>query len=195
MSDKIYKYIIFCVFCVTLYGCVTEKKASKFLDKKPEFAAKECARRFPIKETIDTVTVLDTTLLMAYEMEFGYLYSVIDSLLGDKVDAGTKKEIVTVFQERKVPVIKYKYITRTQESTAKCQVILDSMKNVQKQLDSYIESLTAEKQDYGKKYMEVNEKADKYRSQRNKLYWWILLLLLILFRNPIFKGFAKLVTK
>jgi len=188
-------YIIFCVFWVTLFSCVTEKKARKFLDKKPEFAAKECARRFPVKETTDTVTVIDSSMLQAYEMEFVYLYHLLDSVLGKQVNDSIKKEIVTVFQEKKVPVIKYKYITKTVENTAKSQVLLDSCSKITNQYLSNIDKIKKDKEDCSKKTIEAMEKAEKYKSQRNKLYWWLLLLLLIIFRRPIIKGVSKLVTK
>ena len=161
------------------------------MNKLPKAAAKECAERFPIRETIDTITVIDSSMLQAYEMEFVYLYQMLDSLLGEQVNDSIKKEIVTIFQEKKVPVIKYKYITKVQESSAKCQVKIDSLLDILDSNDSYIEGLTAEKEHYGKKYAEAKDKADKYRTQRNALYWWILFLLLALFRKPI----ALLITK
>jgi hypothetical protein len=196
MSYMRYKHIIFFAFWVILLAsCNTPKRLNKVMNKLPEAAAKECAARFPIKETIDTVTILDTSLLKAYEMEFGYLYSIVDSLLGEQVNDSIKKEIVTIFQEKKVPVIKYKYITKTVESTARYQVLLDSMQNIEQDLDAYIEGLTAEKQHYGLKYKEASEKLDKVKSQRNKLYWWILLLLVLLFRKPLIKAANKLITK
>jgi hypothetical protein len=188
-------YIIFAFFGITLFSCYTPKKLNKVMNKLPEAAAKECAARFPIKETIDTVTVIDTALLRAYEMEFGYLYSIIDSLVGDKVDDSTKREIVTVFQEKKVPIIKYKYITKTQESTAKCQVKLDSLNNIMNDKVLYINKISKEKDSYSSKYTEQKDKADKYKSQRNKLYWWIILLLILLFRKPILAVIRRLVIK
>lgn len=188
-------YIIFAFFGITLFSCYTPKKLNKVMNKLPEATAKECAARFPIKETIDTVTVIDTALLRAYEMEFGYLYSIIDSLVGDKVDDSTKREIVTVFQEKKVPIIKYKYITKTQESTAKCQVKLDSLNNIMNDKVLYINKISKEKDSYSSKYTEQKDKADKYKSQRNKLYWWIILLLILLFRKPILAVIRRLVIK
>jgi hypothetical protein len=186
-----YKYIILFSFWFTLFACNTPKKLSRIMNKLPKEAAKECAARFPIKETIDTVTIIDSAMLQAYEMEFVYLYQMLDSLLGNQVDDQTKKEIVTIFQEKKVPVIKYKYITKIQESSAKCQVKIDSLLDILDGNDSYIEGLTAEKEHYGKKYSEAKENADKYRKQRNRYMWWILFLLLALFRKPI----ALLITK
>jgi len=188
-------YIIFAFFWITLFSCYTPKKLNKVMNKLPEAAAKECAARFPIKETIDTVTVIDTALLRAYEMEFGYLYSIIDSLVGDKVDDSTKREIVTVFQEKKVPIIKYKYITKTQESTSKCQVKLDSLNNIMNDKVLYINKISKERDSYSSKYTEQKDKADKYKSQRNKLYWWIILLLILLFRKPILAVIRRLVIK
>ena len=152
------------------------------MNKLPEAAAKECAVRFPIKETIDTVTVIDSLMLQAYEMEFVYLYSMLDSILGSEVDAETKREIVTVFQEKKVPVVKYKYITKVQENTARCQVILDSCAKlssiVNAKLDKEREKVKA-----------LTDKSEKYREQRNKYLWWILLLLIWIFRKPIIRLF------
>ena len=180
MSHKCYKYIILSAFWVTLFSCATPEKLNKVMNKLPEASAKECANRFPIKETIDTFTVIDSSLLQAYEMEFVYLYHVVDSLLGSTVDAETKKEIVTVFQEKKVPVVKYKYITKVQENTARCQVILDSCQKLssiyKSKLDKSEEKVKAQ-----------TDKAEKYKNQRNRLYWWMLVLLIILFRKPIIK--------
>ena len=192
MSKIKLKHIFFLLYLVILFSaCNTPKRLNKAMNKLPKAAAKECAERFPIRETIDTITIIDSAILQAYEMEFVYLYQMLDSLLGEQVNDSIKKEIVTIFQEKKVPVIKYKYITKVQESSAKCQVKIDSLLDILDSNDSYIEGLTAEKEHYGKKYAEAKDKADKYRTQRNGLYWWILFLLLALFRKPI----ALLITK
>jgi hypothetical protein len=189
------KHVIFCAFWVTLFSCTTPKKLNKVMNKLPEAAAKECAVRFPIKETIDTVTVLDTALLRAYEMEFNYLYYIVDSLLGQQVHDSIKKEIVTVFQEKKVPVIKYKYITKTQESTAKYQVVLDSCNKLSSLLNKKLDTLNGKLVIATDKLQIMTEKSNRYRSQRNGLYWWLLLLLVLLFRKPILAAIRKLVIK
>ena len=189
------KYILYLVLSLTLSSCLLPKKLDKFFNKKPTLAAQKCIQYFPIKETIDTVIVVDSTTLQAYEMEFVYLHSILDSLLGSQISDSVKREIVTIFQEKKVPVIKYKYITKTVESTAKYQVLLDSMQSIELDLGAYIEGVTAEKELYGNKYKEASEKLDKVKSQRNKLYWWILLLLLLLFRKPLIRVANRLITK
>jgi hypothetical protein len=188
-------YIILGSFWIALFSCSTPKRLNKVMNKLPEAAAKECAARFPIKETIDTVIVVDSTTLEAYEMEFVYLYSMLDSLLGGEVSDSVKHEIVTVFQEKKVPVIKYKYITKTVENTAKYQVLLDSCNKITKDNLSKIDKITKEKEDFDKKYNDAKYNADKYKKERNKSYWWILLLLILLFRKPLIRVASKLITK
>ena len=183
MSYKIYKYIILAAFWVMLFSCATPEKLNKVMNKLPEASAKECANRFPIKETIDTFTVIDSSLLQAYEMEFVYLYHIVDSLLGSQVDVETKKEIVTIFQEKKVPVVKYKYITKVQENTAKCQVILDSCQKMS--------SLLNKKLDKSEEKVKVlTDKAEKYRKRKNEYLWLIIALLIYIFRKPIIKLFT-----
>jgi hypothetical protein len=154
------------------------------MNKLPKAAAKECAARFPIKETTDTVIVVDSATLQAYEMEFVYLYSMLDSLLGHQVSDSVKREIVTIFQENKVPVIKYKYITRTVENTAKIQVVKDSLTAQINDLNDNYLKITDE-------YLKEKEKAEKYKKQRNINFWWIVLLVVFIFRKPILKILTK----
>ncbi len=195
MSNKSTKYVILCIICIIFQSCLLPKKLDKFFNKKPTLAAQKCVQYFPIKETIDTVIVVDSTTLQAYEMEFVYLYSMLDSLLGSDINDSIKREIVTVFQEKKVPVIKYKYITKTVENTAKYQVLLDSCNKISKDNLSKIDKITKEKEDFNKKYNDAKYNADKYKKERNKSYWWILLLLILLFRKPLIRVASKLITK
>lgn len=180
------RYIVLLFLSLFLASCLLPKKLDKFFDKKPGLAAKKCAEKFPIKETFDTVIVVDSAMLQVYEMEFVYLHSMLDSLLGTHVSDSVKREIVTVFQEKKVPVTKYKYITRTVENTAKYQVLLDSCSNMS-------DSLNKELTESNISLNIVTGESIKYRDQRNKSYMWILLLLVLLFRKPIISIFSKLV--
>ena len=178
---------IFIVFVIAiLSSCMTAKKADKFLDKNPEFSAKQCAERFPIKETIDTLTVYDTTLIKAYEMEYGYLYHIIDSLLGKQVSDSTKKEIVTIFQDKKVPVVKYKYITKVQESSAKVQVIRDSCQKMSTKMSAKLDSIS-------KQLTATQEKCQKYKGQRDNYLWILILFAIALFRRPLARVISKTV--
>ena len=180
------KQTIIVLFITLLASCMTPKKADKFLDKNPEFTAKQCADRFPIMETTDTLTVYDTALIKAYEMEFGYLYYMLDSLLGKQIPDSTKKEIVTIFQDKKVPVVKYKYITKVQESSAKVQVIRDSCQKMSTKmsakLDSVSQQLTA-----------TQEKCQKYKGQRDNYLWLLILFAIALFRRPLARVISKTV--
>jgi hypothetical protein len=92
------------------------------MDKLPEATAKECADRYPIKETIQTITEVDTALLHQYETEFNYMAMLIDSLLSancDTVHIDKIKEVI-----KKVPCKPItKVIIKTQESTAKLEVL------------------------------------------------------------------------
>ena len=184
MNHNYFKYIIFGVFCMMLQSCLLSKKLDKFFDKKPVLAAQKCAEKFPIKETIDTVIVVDSATLQAYELEFVHLYLMLDSLLGNEVSDSVKREIVTVFQEKKVPVIKYKYITRTLENTAKIQVVKDSLTAQINDLNDNYSKITDE-------YLKEKEKAEKYKKQRNINFWWIVLLVVFIFRKPILKIITK----
>ncbi len=188
MNRNLFKYVIFGVFCIMLESCLLPKKLDKFFDKKPVLAAQKCAEKFPIKETIDTVIVVDSSTLQAYEMEFVYLYSMLDSLLGHQVSDSVKREIVTIFQEKKVPVIKYKYITRTVENTAKIQVIKDSLTAQINDLNDNYSKITDE-------YFKEKERAEKYKKHLKIHYWWTLLLLVFIFRKPIIQILGKLIKR
>jgi len=172
------------IIAILFQSCLLPKKLDKFFDKKPVLAAQKCAEKFPIKETIDTVTIIDSANVKAYEMEFVYLHSVLDSLLGNEVSDSVKREIVTVFQEKKVPVIKYKYITRTVENTAKIQVVKDSLTAQINDLNYNYSKITDE-------YLKEKARAEKYKKQRNINFWWIVLLVVFIFRKPILKILTK----
>jgi hypothetical protein len=44
-------------------------------------------------------------------------------------------------------------------------------------------------------YTIEREKAEKFKRQRNSLYWWLLLLIGLLFRRPVVRAASKLITK
>jgi len=188
-------YYIFLIFCFTFFGCTTQRKASKYLDRNPIFAAKECAVRFPIKETIDTITIQDNELLEAYEREFTYLYQILDSVLGQQVSDSIKEKIVTVIQEKQVPVIQYKYIVKTQENTAGVQVVKDSCTTEIKKIKDKCAANESKLVSTENNLVTMTGKYEDVKKERNKLYWWLILLLIALFRRPIWKAIKKLVTK
>lgn len=168
------KYLYIIVFMVS---CANPKKLHRMMDNLPEATAKECANRFPIKETIDTIEVTDKELIAAYEREYADMYAMIDSLINTKCD--------TVYRDKIIRIIKnipgkpqIKHIIKTQENTAKSKVILDSCQKVssllQKKLDKEIENVA-----------KLSNKCDKYKGQRDWLFWLIIALLIWIFRKQI----------
>ncbi len=147
------------------------------MDRLPEASAKECANRFPIKETIDTIQITDTELLEAYEREYAGMYAMIDSLINTKCD--------TIYRDKIIEIIKnipgkpqIKVITKIQENTAKQQVIIDSCQKMTSQLN---EKLNNQIQISN----ELTAKLDNVKGQRNWLFWLVMALLFWTFRRFI----------
>jgi hypothetical protein len=117
------KNFILFIGLFSIIGCANPKKLHKMMDKLTEATAIECSDRFPIKETIDTVEVMDTTLLKIYEQELYSLWRQLDSVLNGKVEDSIKTVIKTIIKDNPVEVIKYKHIVKTKENTAKLEVL------------------------------------------------------------------------
>jgi hypothetical protein len=165
-----------------LASCLLPKKLDKFFEKKPTLAAQKCAENFPVVERVDTVTVVDSS---AYKTEVERLHHVVDSLLGDSVSDSVKTEIVTIIKEKSVPIVKYKYITKTVENTAKIKYLTDSC-------SSLTDSLSKNLAESNIRVEYLTGESVKYKQQRNRSYLWVLLLLLLLFRKPIVKAVSKI---
>lgn len=169
-----YKYLFFLIFIVS---CANPNKLHKMMDKMPEASAKECAVRFPIKETIETVTIADTALLNQYEIEFQYMAQMIDSLLIANCDTVKVEKIKNVIT--KIPCKPtVKYVIKTQENTAKQQVIIDSCQKLSSKLYEKLD-ITTRKLDL------MTDKSDKYKRQRNRYFWLLIALLIWSLRKPI----------
>ncbi|CAB4137544.1 hypothetical protein UFOVP318_40 [uncultured Caudovirales phage] len=133
------------------------------MNKLPEAAAKECAERYPVKESVDSVILVDSALLKNYESEFMVMASLIDSLLSAKCDTVTKikiKELIKTLPAK----VQTKVITRTIENTAQVQVLRDSLANV------------------SAKHLEADTKAQNYATRitslKKQIGWmWIIILL------------------
>ena len=188
MNHMINKYFVFAFICIMLASaCSTPAKLNKIMNKLPEAAAKECAQRFPIKETVDTLILQDTALLNQYQIEFEYMSFLLDSVLSKSCDTVKIQEIKEII--KRIPAKpETKVIVKTIENTAKQQVIIDSC---QKLTGSLISQLNRNNEEI----KTLNEKLNKYKKQRNKSYWWILLLLILLFRKPLINGTRRLILK
>jgi hypothetical protein len=166
------------VFLLLLTSCANPKKLHRMMDKLPEAAAKECAERYPIKETIDTVKYEDTELLRAYEDEFRYMSEMIDSLLSANCDTVVIDRIKEVI--RKIPdKPQIKYIIKTQENTAKLQVL-------QNDCDKKVAELTQISTKNATELQIIKGKNDKLQT-RNIWLWLIIILLTIFSLRNLFK--------
>lgn len=174
---------IFIVLLTFLVSCNTPNKLHKMMDKLPEASAKECSQRFPIKETIETVTVVDSAMLQQYEIEFEYMAHLIDSLLLENCDTVKIEKIKEVIS--KVPCKpETKVIIKTQENTAKQQIILDSCQKLSSLLHKKLDIET-------QKVKELTDKNEKLSRQRDNFFWLIVLLIISLFRKPLLRIITK----
>jgi len=165
------------------------------MNKLPLETAKQCAIRFPVKETIDTLVVQDTAVIEMYEREFDYMYRYIDSLLSIKVDTQSRKDIMYIVDRLPAPPPVVKYVTKVVENTAKYQVIIDSCG---KHSDSLSKAIEYKDSQISQAVSIINKQASdiqKYKRERNQARWWLLLLVGIIFRRQIYRGAKRLITK
>jgi adenylosuccinate synthase len=162
---------------------MTAKKADKFLDKNPEFAAKQCAERFPIKETIDTLMVTDTALISAYEQEYMRALIMLNDLMNKGCDTIVREKIKEVVKTLPAKT-NTKIVVKTQENTAKQQVIIDSCQKMSSLLHKKLDIET-------QKIKELTDKNEKLSRQRDNLFWLIVLLIISLFRRPLLRIITK----
>jgi hypothetical protein len=159
------------VFLLLLTSCANPKKLHKMMDKLPEAAAKECSERYPIKETIETVTITDSALLHQYEIEIDNMALLIDSLLSANCDTVVIDRIKEVI--RKIPdKPQIKYIIKTQESTAKLQVL-------QNDCDKKVAELSQISTKNATELQFIKGKNDKL--QNRNIWLWVIIVLLTLF--------------
>lgn len=157
---------------------MTPKKAHRYLDANPLFAAKECAERYPVTERIDTIEVQNDEMLNAYESQFEYLYKLIDSLTGGKLSPERKDSIITIIRYKTKPVISYKTIVKTVRDSAAVAACRMEAARVQKELNDKLDTAN-------KNLIRFVDKADKYKLQRTWLFLFLLLLLAWTFRKFI----------
>ena len=173
------KNFILVIGLFSIIGCANPKKLHKMMDKLPEATAKECAERYPINETIETVTVTDTALLHQYEIEFNYMAQLIDSLLSancDTIHIDKIKEVI-----KKIPCKpETKVIIKTQESTAKLQVLKNDC-------DKTIKSLSQINAQSVTKIHDLELSNGKLRARINWMWVVIVCLALFAFRKQIAK--------
>ncbi|CAB4140423.1 hypothetical protein UFOVP402_30 [uncultured Caudovirales phage] len=184
-------------FLLVLIGssCSPQKRISKLLDKHPGIALVECEDRAIIETGRDTVIVQDTQLLSAYEAEFAYLNTILDSLLSagcDTVTIEKIRQIKTQLPQRPCPE---KIVTVTKESTAKLEVLRLQCATLEKDLRSQIVTARSQIAKCEKQLDDTIEHNYKLRKQRNTYLWLLLLLLGWTFRKPLLKLIRLLTIK
>lgn len=165
------KYIF--IILVIFASCATPKKLDRLMNKLPESAAKQCAERYPVKESIDSVIMMDSAMLKNYESEFMIMASIIDSLLSAKCDTVIKikiKELIKTLPAK----VQTKVITRTIENTAQVQVLRDSIQN-----------LSAKHLEADTKALNYGVKIQGYKRQIGLMWLVIILLGFIIIRSFI----------
>ena len=171
----------FIVISLLFVACATPKKLNKLMNKLPEATAKECNQRFPIKESTDTLLVIDTNLLRAYENEYNRLNIIIADLVNKGCD--------TIYREKIKEIIKQlpsktetKYVVKTQESTAKLQVIKDSC-------DALIEECIRETVKKDDELFKTKYRLTQVKDTRDFLWLAVIVMSLIILRKPLSKMF------
>ncbi len=173
------RYILILCF---LASCANPKKLHRMMDKIPVAAAKECAERYPIKEKTDTVSVVDSTLINAYENELFLLWKQLDSVLSVGCDTVVIDRIKDVI--RKIPdKPQIKYIIKTQESTAKLQVLKNDC-------DKTIKSLSQINTENVAKINDLELNNGKLKARNNWMWLLIVCLTAFSFRRQISKLIA-----
>jgi hypothetical protein len=195
MNNKTTKYVILWIICIIFQSCLLPKKLDKFFHKKPTLAAQKCIQYFPVKETTDTIEVIDSLAIEAYMNEYMYMAMYIDSLLSLKCDTQTRQDIMYLVGRIPEAPCPQKIVTRLVENTAKYQVILDSCRG---KSDSLLNVISNKEAQISQALSVINKQAadvQKYKKQRNSSIWWIALLLGVIFRRQIYRGLKKLITK
>jgi hypothetical protein len=155
------------------------------MDKLPQATAVECNQRFPIKETIDTLTVADTAMLHAYEQE--YLRVII--MLNDLMNKGCDTVVIEKINEviKTIPSKpQTKVIVKTQESTAALQVAKDSCGKLVNEFVTINKNNTITIDN-------LTKANGKLKKQNNWLWIIVILLLIWTFRKQILSLIKKVI--
>jgi hypothetical protein len=150
------------------------------MNKLPEAAAKECAKRYPVKESIDSIIVVDSAALQNYQNELFLLWKQLDSVLSIGCDTITKVKINEIIKTLPAKT-ETKVITRTVENTAKMEVLKNDC-------DKTIESLSESNTQNVTKLHQLELKIEKLK-RRNIWLWLIIIALTVFsFRKQLIRG-------
>ena len=174
---KISLFII--VWVSLLSACSTPAKLNKLMNKLPKAAAKECAKRYPVKESIDTVIIVDSAAVKVYENELFLLWKQLDSVLSVGCDTQYIESIKEIIKTKPAK-IETKYVIKTQENTAKIEAVTDSLTAI---INGKDRELMVCEYDITK----IRETSESRKKQRNRLFWLLVLMTIFAFRKQILK--------
>jgi hypothetical protein len=150
------------------------------MNKLPEAAAKECSERYPVKESIDSIIVVDSAALQNYQNELFLLWKQLDSVLSIGCDTITKVKINEIIKTLPAKT-ETKVITRTVENTAKMEVLKNDC-------DKTIKSLSESNTQNVNKLHQLELKVEKLK-RRNIWLWLIIIALTVFsFRKQLIRG-------
>lgn len=179
------KQILTIIIACVLVSCSTPKRLNKLMDKLPEETAIQCDKRFPIKETTDTLMVADTALLKAYEQEYLRVILMLNDLMNKGCDTVVIEKINEVVKT--IPSKpQTKVIVKTQESTAKLQVVKDSC-------DKLVKEFVTINQNNATTIDNLTKTNNKLNKQNNWLWLIVILLTLWIFRKQILSLIKKVI--
>ena len=179
------KQILTIIIVGVFASCSTPKRLNKLMDKLPEETAIQCDKRFPIKETTDTLIVADTALLHAYEQEYLRVILMLNDLMNKGCDTVVIEKINEVI--KKIPSKpQTKVIVKTQESTAKLQVVKDSC-------DKLVKDFVTINQNNVTTIGNLTKANGKLNKQNNWLWLIVILLLIWIFRKQVLSLIKKVI--
>ena len=189
-----------------LSSCVTEKKVSRYLNDNKGFAANICDSLFPVLNSTDTVYVSPPNdIIQAYEEQSLFYSNLVDSLLSRKCPE-SKQQIKEILKDRPCPPAGQTVVNNNRESTARLEAerikwsrekaaLTKEFDQEKKQLEMRLSALQDEKDQLQSDYdvaIEGKRKAEadarKAKKQRNRLFWWLVAAVAVIFRKPLIKG-------
>lgn len=149
-------------------SCLTTQKVDKFLDKHPDYNAKNCATKFPIVADTIINTITDTAILYSH----------------DTIVNNDTQRTVIIKPEGKIVT---RTITIVKESTAKLADLQFSKTKDSLMLSNQITFYTTQLHKSSKDCDDLKIKLKAIRKRNLSLLALVIALSILLFRKPILR--------
>lgn len=160
-------YIKYLVVIFLFASCLSSKKVDKYLDKHPEYNAKNCAVKFPIVTDTVISQVNDTTVLYKYDT------TIVDN-----------SKVITLTPQGKIVT---KTITIVKESTAKIAAIQFAKSNDSLRLSNEVTFLISQVKKNNEQNESLKAKVKALQKRNISLLLLVIVLSILLFRKPILR--------